>query len=187
MNIKNILTALTLILGLQVSATAMEPTIVTGNDKTFTLDLADWATQTVEVSITDLFGRILLSEKTNTTRKIYNLKNLDNGTYTIEVRNKTAIMYTKVDVTNNALQSGSTEIVYRPMMSVTKDHIDLNALTQGKTVYVSIYSEGNSIFSLEYVNTPTVTQRFDLSALPAGEYTVSISKGTDVQTQSFVR
>lgn len=187
MNIKNILTAITLLVGLHVSATAIEPTITPGINKTFTLDLADWATQTVDVQITDLYGRILLNDNMTATRKVYNLKNLEKGTYTIAVSNRTAIMSTVVDVTNDAVVSRKSTIRYRPVLAVAKDHFDVNALTEGKAVFVSIYSEGNTVFTKKYVNTPTVTQRYDLTQLPAGEYTIRVSKGNDVLTQSIVR
>jgi len=188
MNIKNILTALTLLVGLNLSASAIEPTITSGANKTFTVDLADWAAYDVDVQITDLYERILLIDNIEGAKgKIYNLKNLETGVYTVAISNSTKIINTTIKVSNIDIIVTGKEVVYRPMVNLGKEHFDVNILTQGKPVFVSVYNEDNKVFTATYTDTLAVNERFVLTQLPAGEYTISVSKGADVMKYTIVK
>lgn len=188
MNIKNILTTLTLFVGLNVTASAIEPTIISGANKTFTVDLADWAAYNVDVEITDLWGSVLLHDNiAGATGKIYNLKNLENGLYVVAVSNPTKTIKTTLEITRKEIRVGTDEVIYRPTVNLAKEHFDVSVLTQGQSVTVSVFDAANNLYTKTYTKTSAVNERFSMRQLPAGTYFISVSKGTDNKTYTFVK
>jgi len=98
-NIKNTITAILLILSIGVS-TAAEPIITGSESKTFTVDLADWASQEVSVTITDASGTILIND----------------------------------DIAG----------------TLAAEYFDVNALTQGRAVTVTILDAAGVVFTQAY-------------------------------------
>jgi len=176
MNIKNILFATALLVSTTLSAT-VEPTIVPAV-KSFIVDLNDWANNEATVYITNADGNILVSDKIeNQAGRIYNLKNLSDGRYTVSVNNDLKVINTALRIVNDIVIVEDTEVIYKPVITTTDEYIDVNVLTQGETVLVDITDENGEVFAREYKNTTSVNQRYSINDLPAGQYYVSVSKG----------
>jgi len=105
----------------------------------------------------------------------------------VAISNSTKIINTTIKVSNIDIIVTGKEVVYRPMVNLGKEHFDVNILTQGKPVFVSVYNEDNKVFTATYTDTLAVNERFVLTQLPAGEYTISVSKGADVMKYTIVK
>jgi len=176
-NIKNIFAALLLIVGINANA-AVEPIITGSESKTFTVDLADWAAYDVNVTITDESGAILINDRINDQPgKIYNLKELTNGTYNVAVSNELRTINSSVAISGNNVSVIASSTTYKPVVTVKEGYFDVNALAQGRTVTVTVLDSEGEVFTTSYRNVAAISKRFVTKDLPAGEYTVIVSKG----------
>lgn len=187
MNITNILTVLFLFLGLSLNATSVEPELTLGADKTFTVDLADWSGLTTGITITDHNGFTLFSEKMSGTGKTFDLRNLEKGKYNVSLKNKLKIVNTAIEISKEQVEIMGREVVYRPLVNLNEDFFDLNVLTQGQSVSVVLYDTETKIFGKRYTDIKVVSDRFLLSQLPAGDYLISITKGSDNTMYKYTR
>jgi len=189
MNFKALITALALFVGIGTTSAISEPTFSAGADKTFTVSLEDWTVYNVDVTITDIYGITLLSDNiTKTAGRIYNLKNLDAGTYIVSVSNDMKTINTEITVDYTGVSVEATTVDYKPQVTVADGYFDVNTLALDSPVDVTLLdSDGTQVFTKEYRNTPSFNKRYDTTQLPAGEYTVQVSKGTQVTTATIVK
>lgn len=184
-NIKNIITAIFLVVGLAANA-AVEPIITGSSSKTFTVDLADWAAYDVAVVITDAKGEVLINDEIkDAPGKIYNLKSLANGTYNVAVSNSLRTINSSVAISGSNVSVIASSTTYKPIVTIKDGYFDVNALAQGRTVTVSVLDAEGEVFSTSYRNTAAISKRFVTTDLPAGEYTVVVRKGNDTITKTI--
>jgi hypothetical protein len=77
--------------------------------------------------------------------------------------------------------------VYKPMITATANTVDINFLTGGKRTSVTFTNrDGETVYSNAYEGN-SLNKRFDLTDLPAGDYTVYVSNGQISNNRRIVR
>jgi len=133
-----------------------------------------------QVQKTDASGTILINDDiAGTQGKIYNLKALVNGTYNVAVSNTLRTINSTVAISGNNVSVIGASTTYKPIINIAAEYFDVNALTQGRAVTVTILDAAGVVFTQAYKNSATVGKRFVTTDLPAGQYTVMVTKGND--------
>lgn len=147
------------------------------NNKTLTVETFTWKSSQLKIQIKDAFGTIILEENpSNTSRyRKYNLKNLPDGNYTLEMSNELRISSKPFVINgNNVMLSPDHKTIYKPVVFWQKDYLDVNLLALGSESTLKIYNDkGETVYS-QVLNTPAVHKRYNISQLPKGAYTVSV-------------
>jgi hypothetical protein len=137
-----------------------------------------WKSANVHVQIKEATGAIILEEtlKTNKVGKRYNLKNLPDGQYTIEMFDDLRITSQNFYIKNHeVVVSNDVNTIYKPFIVTGENNLDVNLMTLGKSALLNISDKDNNIVFTEKLNTTAVHKRFDTTALAAGNYTLSIA------------
>ena len=96
-------------------------------------------------------------------------------------------------VEGDNLKSTTDEVVllpkvvtaFKPVIDVTENHIDLNCLSDGNPISVSVFSENDKIFTDVYEKERSISKRYDISKLPRGSYTFNVSAGNTTYSKRF--
>lgn len=164
--------------GLAIAAGS--PSLVKSTDKSFAVYFDDWNEADLTVQIKDNQGFILMTDKVkdeHVTGKKYNLKNLPQGDYTLEIGNGQKVMTQAISLTDTtvAFDEDKSKVYYNPTIVINEDKMDFNLLSLGKDVSVDITdASGESIYNTVFGTPQAVNERFDLSQLQKGEYTISV-------------
>ena len=78
-----------------------------------------------------------------------------------------------------------TITVFKPVIEVTENYIDLIDLSNSNFISVSVYCNNNKIFNVAYDNQRALNKRFDTSELPKGSYTFNVSSGSTTYSKRF--
>ena len=78
-----------------------------------------------------------------------------------------------------------TITVFKPVIEVTENYIDLIDLSNSNFISVSVYCNNNKIFNVAYDNQSALNKRFDTSELPKGSYTFNVSSGSTTYSKRF--
>ena len=153
-------------------------TIDAEKSKSLVVETSLWKSDKVNIQIKEASGVVILDETVKNTKNLrrYNLKNLPEGVYTLELSNDLKI--TTQEFTINAKSVVlSTEIktVYKPVIIWNEAGFDVNLMTLGNTAFINIQDKDNNIVFAEKLVTPAVHKRYDISALTSGEYTVTVA------------
>lgn len=153
-------------------------TIDAEKSKSLVVETSLWKSDKVNIQIKEASGVVILDETVKNTKNLrkYNLKNLPEGVYTLELSNDLKI--TTQEFTINAKSVVlSTEIktVYKPVVIWNEAGFDVNLMTLGNTAFINIQDKDNNIVFAEKLVTPAVHKRYDISALASGEYTVTVA------------
>lgn len=190
--IRNLFVAAAFLLAVSTTYANTNPTISLDQGKTLIVNLNDWANSDVEITIEDLNGSILHTDKFkngSTPGRKYNLKNLPAGSYDliIESNTKKAIQSIKVDNNTLSVEILKSVLIYKPNVAVKEGSIELNHLTLGNDLSVSISDKKETFFTASYANQATVNKRFDIANLPQGEYVFSIESSNQYYSFPFVK
>ena len=173
--------ALILIVAVNTAQASNDPRFVTNETKTFRLLLNEWKGSDVEVKIVDNHGIIVMSEvltmSENPVRK-YNLKNLEEGSYTVRVSNAYKKMVQPVELDENKVVINKNEaiITYKPVINISDRTVDLNFLTLGENANVTFTDASNQVLkSMDYKNETKIIQRFNIEKLESGVYYINVS------------
>jgi hypothetical protein len=164
------------------------PIINASEAKTLSIDLNDWAAADVNVIIRDFNGEILHNDdfaKGAITKRKYDLANLPNGAYTLEIagNNKKSISEVILGDKGVIVNSEATKIVYKPTFQVKDNAIVFNHLALGEQVTILVSDDRGTFFTKSYKGRNTIHASFDTSDLPKGSYVFSVS--TDNQFESI--
>lgn len=171
---------------------AGSPTLVKSSDKSFALYYDDWNETDLTVKIKDLTGYVLMTDKIKDhkiTGKKYNLRNLPQGEYVLEIYNDQKMMSQRLSLTKETLEfdDEKAEVYYSPKISVQNGKLDLNVLSLNKDVSVKILdTEGNVLFTSDLGSQLSVTKRFDLSSFEKGAYGIAVKQNDRQQNIMFV-
>lgn len=175
-----------LLLNLNLMAADTEPKIVKTGNKSFTVDVTGWSADQVRVRILDLKNNLIISDQLkNATGRIYNLKRLESGAYTVTIENEFKKIERRIEILNEEIFLLDKKTIFKPNVSVTDRYIDVNTLTQKDAVEVKIYQDEILILDKTYTGLSSVNQRFDITQLPVGNYAVVVSNLGESTRKSF--
>jgi len=184
---KQIITTLVAVLFSVATAFAapVEPTIIPSG-KSFTIDAKVWKSELVDVMIIDAEGTILYTDvqAIKTVRK-YSMDNLPNGNYKVIVSNELKTIVNEIAIDGNSMSVDyGAAVVYKPSFKITDSALDINYLTNSDA-NVIIYKGTDLVFSSEIKGVRAINKRFNIDALPAGNYLVVLETKEAAFSQSF--
>lgn len=189
-NLKNLfLVAITLLVTVTTYASNY-PSVISGSAKTLVVDLNDWAVTNLSISILDENNEVLIKDDLAAGQynlRKYNLKNLPVGKYQliIDGNKKVAVHTVEVDFKNVNIVAENARVYFRPRIEVEMNSVSLNLLSLNEDVTVAISDKHGTFFSKEYSNKNSINARFDITTLPEGEYTFSVSTKDQFAVESF--
>ncbi|MFK8007598.1 MAG: T9SS type A sorting domain-containing protein [Saprospiraceae bacterium] len=155
--------------------------IVSGNNNVFTLISNNIQDSNVTIRIFDAEGINLLKEKIEVDQafsKSYDLSNMPNGIYEVEIENNISFRKYFVITTSNTIEilENVEQKIFKPIVVLEKSLLKFNLLNLGKgDVELSLNNKlGEEIYTEKIQNTIAIHKGFDLSKLPSGEYSVGI-------------
>ena len=180
------------ILILSASSTFAEkyPKVNFDENKTLFVNLNDWAGLNIDIEIRDLKGEVLHEsqvQKGATLTKKYNLKNLPVGEYELILHSDMKKAIYPIEVTENAVKMLPVEnpVVFKPMVAYKKNNIEFNQLALGRTVTFTITDRTGTFFTKTFQNEASINTKFDVTKLPAGNYTVAVIGQNQYDTYFF--
>ncbi|MEL6124487.1 MAG: DUF3244 domain-containing protein [Bacteroidota bacterium] len=158
-----------------------------GEAKKIVLRLDNMFADKVTCKIYTESGAVIFSDEiytANKTAKKYDLSQLPQGEYTILINDLMKVEQLDLVVTENSVDfvNPVADITFKPTVWVNEDKtVDFNLLSLGNNVNVSIYNEtSEEVYSKSYIGKTTVSKRFNMADLPAGEYTIAVTNGGEV-------
>ena len=154
------------------------PISVIEDEKILIVPIAEGNLKNVHIQIKDESGSVIFKEnvsKPNGRRK-YDLRNLPDGQYMIEISNSQKIITRNFNVNGSkVVLSEDVQTVFKPVINWSDRNLEINLLSSGKDVVISILDDdANEIFKQNH-NTMSIHRRYDISSLPKGEYTVKVT------------
>lgn len=166
------------------------PVLTKVGDKSITIKTSNWKSDAVNVIIKDIDGATLLSENLNTnkTGRVYNLKNLPAGTYSIEMSDDLRITTQAFTLNKDAVViDKAVETFYKPVFVSSDNTVDLNLMNLGNNVSIKITDRQNNTYLDQKEQETSINKRFDVSSLPAGTYTMSINMDGRTFSHDFTK
>ena len=182
---------LTLIVALLVSvATGFASSIIsipTDGTKSLIVDTKVWKTEFISISIYDIDGNFIFEDTYTTEKgKRFSVENLPKGKYTLTIENDLKTTTQGFEITNTEVVLDPKEdVIFKPLIKIENDFIDLNYLSKSNNASVKIYEENREVYSFDFENQMAINKRFDINKLPAGSYTLSVSSKYDTFSKSF--
>lgn len=173
-----------------LSAFAGKPLMSSAKAKTITVETSLWKAESVTVQIKEIGGSVILDEVVKSEKgfRKYDLHNLPSGTYTLELSDDLKIKIQNFVIKGEDL-SMSKEVVtiYKPVILVSENNIDVNLLTLNQNVSVKILDDNDSVVFSEKIVSPSIHKRYDLTRLSKGQYTMKVSFGGRSFYQHFTK
>jgi len=136
----------------------------------------------------DLFFRDEVITAENVSKQ-YDLSQLPNGRYTIEVNDLMKIERLNLSIYNGSVQLNErvADITFKPTVWLNEDKsVDFNLMTLGSSASLSIYdTRGNELKSDRFKKVNVASKRYDLSKVEAGIYRVVISHKGETFTHTL--
>lgn len=173
---------------LSASATNTLKIETDANQKSILLSFNVSQNSNVLIQIKDDNGAVLHAEEVvaqNEFAKKFNLAKLPEGTYYLEVSDELKDVVQPIEVfdSNIVLNPSSRAEYYKPVYRFQNKKLDINllALSNAKINLEIFDFENHLVFSQTFENVnKTFGQRFDLSKLGDGKYTVRITTGNHI-------
>ncbi|WP_372756220.1 hypothetical protein [Labilibaculum sp.] len=134
----------------------------------------------VKMKIYDEAGNLYYSNKVNSeasAQKLFDFSYLEDGTYKIILTSKENTIEEKFEIINNKLVDASENIASeKTLFRADKDNLFVTYLSFKNTTFnISINDEfGNEVFNNSYNSEPTFSKKFNVKALPKGDYKVRL-------------
>lgn len=161
-----------------------------GIDKKFYLALENVSAQT-SIKIFDREGFALVEESVSVSEhfeKIFNLENLQSGQYTLVIKSnyKETIQPIQIIGRNLIVDESKRQEYYPAIIQLEKKKVNLSVLNPTKSqVTLSIISRTGELLYRDALKDLVVVEKsYNLSQLPAGEYTVVVDTSKDVYTKN---
>lgn len=162
------------------------------DSKSFTLLLEELNQQAYTIQLKDRAGVRLFQEKLvgkAAFGKVYNLKNLPAGVYTLTVENKQTLFSQVITIEGASLKINTEnwKTSYKPHFNHGYDHLDLIFLQlENWSTKVEILNIDNEvIFTKTIKETGSICLRFDTQKLDYGDYTFKVSVGGKTYLEPF--
>ncbi len=166
------------------SKASNNPTIIIKHPekKKFSLLLHQLDREAYTVQLRDQAGRRLFKKNiTNVDSfgKVYDLKNLPNGEYTLSVENQQKILIQTITIEASTLKiaTGKWETSFKPYFAKAYSHVDMTFLQLENTAtFVEIINESAEVIHQERIEeVGSICKRFNLDLLAPGDYTFVVS------------
>ena len=190
MRINAITIAITMVLA-TASLAAKTPTFLKSNDsRSIILHLNAWKSDKIVVSIKDMAGVTVFSEKIQNPsgNRKYDLSGLAQGQYGFVVEDGLKLAEQTLVITNEGVVvNPSTAESFRPVFKTDANIWKVQGLALNQTTEVAIFDEnGNKVFN-EKIEKPVVERAYDVSRLDKGNYTIEYSNGNDTFTHRAIK
>lgn len=195
---KNLTTAVfaTAFTFLSIAAFAVDtPDFVIKNEegqKSFVLHLDRVLTEKVQVRILDAEHHLLLSDairEKGPFAKKYNLSNLPAGRYTVEIEDNYTIKYQPVEILDSSLVIDADHLtaIYKPFVVANGKLVDLTflQLEDAKTEIEILDDAGFPVYNETIEDSGSITKRYDVSKLQAGNYVFQVAVKDRVYYRNF--
>ena len=163
------------------------PSITTVDANSFIVDTKEWKSEFISIEIRNDERAVIFTEKYSTIKgKKFSFENLPNGQYSIILSDeyKSTEQFFTLN-SNKVVVQPNIVTVFKPVININEDFIDLNYLAPGKNTSVSISDENNTFFNIKIEDKKNINKRFDTSNLPRGEYTVSVYSKNSSYSKTF--
>lgn len=184
---KQIITAIAVLLSAQVFATSDIQIRTNGTDKII-IEATD-ITGEERIKIFDEKGKLFFSEKIekNTYVKTFKLNNLPDGKYFVEYENDSKINTAVIvkEANKTSITSDFNQISFKPMINQKGDFLNV-AITNPEfdSVNISVIdSNGHKLTEIKNLNTLIVKKTFNTRKLPKGNYSIQVNCGTHSYTK----
>lgn len=146
----------------------------------------------LEVSIFDGDDNIVYykmsSKPIDSFNKIFDVKNLENGEYAMEVELNGLTLKRNFEVTSDKIYVGIQENYSTPHFDFQDDRLVINHLNfENKKYSLNIYDENGLIYQRKLAKESPMHSGFDLSNLKPGNYKVELNAGSNQFAYSFTR
>ena len=134
----------------------------------------------LKMKIYDDAGNLYYSKKvdaTTTAQKLFDFSYLEDGTYKIVLTGKEENIEKSFEVANNKLVTElAKEIAEKTLFRSNEDALYVTYLSFKNTAFnISISDvDGNEVFENSYAAEPTFSKKFNVEALPKGDYKVRL-------------
>lgn len=161
------------------------------SDQVLVTFLSEKATE-LEVSIYDNDGSIVyykMSKKPiQSFNKIFDVKNLENGNYAMQVEINGLILKRVLEITTDKIYIGDPEKHSAPLFVQRDERLVISHLNfENKNYQLNIYDESGLVYKKKLANESPLHSGFDLSNLESGNYQVVLTSGTNTFNYSFKR
>lgn len=146
----------------------------------------------LEVSIYDNNGNIvyykLSSKPIQSFNKIFDVKNLENGNYAMQVEINGLILKRELEITTDKIYIGDPEKLSAPHFVLHDEKLIISHLNfENKNYRLIIYDERGLVYEKKLANKSPLHSGFDLSNLNPGDYNVVLNSGTNEFNYRFKR
>jgi hypothetical protein len=145
----------------------------------------------LKMKIYDNKGNLYYSKKvssTTTDQKLFDFSYLEDGVYKIVLIGAEKKVEKEFSIEDNKLKVESTnELTEKTMFRSEKDNLYVSYLSfENKKFNLSITdASGDEVFEESYTSTPTFSKKFNVTALPEGEYKVRITSNNKEYNYAF--
>lgn len=151
------------------------PVRIMASNKLIIVEKDQWKSPSLEITISEANGAVLVHENIKKSTK-YNLKHVPDGDYTLEIEDHQKVKVQQLAIQNGSLLSKGTSTIYKPVMKAYEGKLDLNLMAQGQDVVVTIRNSDNDVAFTERINKEvSITRRYNLEELEAGEYLIDVT------------
>ncbi len=190
---KHLLLNLILVIStLNVNASIIDPKLTPSDAQSFNLYFGDWNADQVKVQIFTETSVEIMSEMIDLNdikARKYNLKNLPLGSYTVVVSSDLRSIEHPLTLNRNsvAIDYSKIEKSFKPVFNISDNYVDINFLNLESNTIVKIRdNNGNELITKSYNPRKAITQRFDITELPAGKYFISVNTADNYYSKPFV-
>lgn len=168
------------LLGTSTFAAAYAVSTEAARPKRLVLNIASFKSADITCTITDNNGFNLYSDKINVDQgmqKVFNLENLPQGTYFLEIEDEIKISFYEVSVDQDrASVSDQIAVTHKPNIRLDENKkVYLNLLTLGKGAKVSLTNEFEEVLNETFSDQNTVQRVYNLENLERGSYNMTIA------------
>lgn len=163
------------------------PSIYITGVKTMIVDTKAWKSAFVSLEIKNENGISIFEDKYSTQKsKRINFENLPAGKYSLVLENDFKSTEQFFTLSQSGIWVSPNELtVFKPMINVTSEYIDLNYLAPGKNTTITISDDSYTFFNYNFEGEISISKRFDTSELPSGNYTITVSSNDSFSSKSF--
>lgn len=167
------------------------PNTITGIGKSIVVKTAGWKSEKVKIQISDLNGVIVMDEevKSLNNSRVYNLKNLPNGNYIVQISNE--LRQSTQDFVikdNNVIVSPEINTTFKPVLIWNDNTLDLNLMNLGGKASLSLLDEDNNVVFNNSLEGVAIHKRYDTKKLSSNKaYTVVVNVNNKSYAKVFVK
>jgi len=139
----------------------------------------------VNLTIKDSEGNTIYYKSTrrpvSDLRQLYDISNLENGTYLFQVGVNDYKISRKVTINQDQLSVSEPVFFYPPVIKINDRLLDIIYLNQGlELLTLKIYKGNELVYTTGLGDQFVVKNRFDMGKLPSGSYQIILETGTEV-------